>query len=65
MEMAPRDNDRDSRGARARPIKEKNVEGLKKKLTLYRTRKFAHWEVNGGEPGKNIRSVPSVCIIAT
>lgn len=31
-EMAPRENDRDSRGAKARPIMEKNVEGLKKKL---------------------------------
>lgn len=31
-EMAPRENDRDSRGAMARPIMEKNVEGLKKKL---------------------------------
>lgn len=33
MEMAPRENGRDGRGARARPIKEKNVEGLKKGLT--------------------------------
>lgn len=30
--MAPTENDRDNRGARARPIKGKNVEGLKKKV---------------------------------
>lgn len=45
--MAPRENDQDNRGVRACLIKENNVEGLKKKLTWYRARKFAQWEVRG------------------
>lgn len=45
----PRANNREYRGARARPIKGMNIEGFKKKkLTRNRARKFAKWEVRWG-----------------